>query len=234
MEHPRSTGVPFLFGGTGADMAESAVLKITKREGSGSRKSAKLRKSGMVPGVIYGHKQETLSITLSRDALAAAIRHGSRVVDLEPETGAKEKAQIIEVQWDHLGVDLLHVDFRRVSADERIHLTVPIEVRGIAPGVTGGGVLDQPLHALEIECLAVAVPDSIRVNINELQLGAAIHVRDLTLPPGVTALTDADAIVVHVTLPQAEPEEGVVEAAPGAAEPEIVGRRVAAEEPAAE
>ncbi len=215
-------------------MAESAVLKITKREGSGSRKSAKLRKSGMVPGVIYGHKQETLSITLSRDALVAAIRHGSRVVDLEPETGAKEKAQIIEVQWDHLGQDVLHVDFRRVSADERIHLTVPIEVRGIAPGVTGGGVLDQPLHALEIECPAVHVPDSIRVNINELQLNAAIHVRDLVLPPDVKALTDADAIVVHVTLPQAEPEEGAAAAEPGAAEPEIVGRRVAAEEPAAE
>ena len=79
---------------------------------------------------------------------------------------------------------------------------MPIEIRGIAPGVTGGGVLDQPLHALEIECLAVRMPDSVRVNINELQLGAAIHVRDLTLPPDVKALTDADAIVVHVTLPQ--------------------------------
>ena len=234
MEHPRNAGVPFLFDATGAEMAEAAVLKITKREGSGSRKAAKLRKSGLVPGVIYGHKQETLSIALLREALVAAIRHGSRVVDLEPESGDKEKAQIVEVQWDHLGHDLLHVDFRRVSADERIHLTVPIEVRGIAPGVSGGGVLDQPLHALEIECLAVRVPDSIRVNINELQLGAAIHVRDLTLPPDVKALTDADAIVVHVTLPQAEPEEGAAEAAPGAAEPEIVGRRVAAEEPAAE
>src|SRR5436305_963597 len=214
-------------------MAETAVLKINKREGVGSRKAAKLRKTGMAPGVIYGHKQETVSIAISRDALEAAIRHGSRVVDLELEGGAKEKAQIVEVQWDHLGHELLHVDFRRVSADERIHLTVPIEVRGIAPGVTGGGVLDQPLHALEIECPAIHVPDSIRVNINELQLNAAIHVRDLVLPPDVKALTDADAIVVHVTLPQAEPEEGAAEAAPGAAEPEIVGRRVA-EEPAAE
>ena len=91
-------------------MAKAAVLKITKREGSGSRKAAKLRKSGLVPGVIYGHKQETLSITLSRDALVAAIAMAP-LVDLEPETGAKEKAQIIEVQWDHLGHDLLHVDF---------------------------------------------------------------------------------------------------------------------------
>jgi large subunit ribosomal protein L25 len=218
-----------LFGGTGAIMAESAVLKISKREGRGSHRAEKLRLSGRVPGVVYGHKQETLSVSLSRDDLLAAVRHGVRVVDLQPDAGAAEKAQIVEVQWDHLGVDVLHVDFRRVSADERIHLTVPIELRGIAPGVTGGGALDQPLHALEIECLATSVPESIRVNINELQLGAAIHVRDLTLPPDVKALAEPDAIVVHVTAPQVE-AEAVVEPTPGQAEPEIVGRRVAAEE----
>lgn len=221
--------VPFLFGGTGATMAELAVLKISKREGRGTHRAEKLRLSGLVPGVVYGHKQETLSVALSRDALLGAIRHGARVVDLQPETGVAEKAQIVEVQWDHLGQDVLHVDFRRVSADERIHLTVPIELRGIAPGVTGGGALDQPLHALEIECPAIHVPESIRVNIGELQLGAAIHVRDLTLPPDVKALADPDAIVVHVTVQQAEPE-AAVEPTPGQAEPEIVGRRVAAEE----
>ena len=214
-------------------MAETAVLKIGKRDGRGSRQAEKLRQSGQTPGVVYGHKQATISVAVSRDELASAIRRGARVVDLQLEGGGAEKAQIMEVQWDHLGVDILHVDFRRVSADERIHLTVPIELRGIAPGVTGGGVLDQPLHTLEIECPAVNVPDSIRVNINELQLGAAIHVRDLTLPPDVKALADPDAIVVHVTAPQAEPE-APAEAAPAAAEPEIVGRRVAAEEPEGE
>ena len=175
--------VPFLFGGTGATMAESAVLKISKREGRGTHRAEKLRLSGLIPGVVYGHKQETVSVSLSRDALLGAIRHGARVVDLQPEAGAAEKAQIVELQWDHLGQDVLHVDFRRVSADERIHVTVPIELRGIAPGVTGGGVLDQPMHTLAVECPAIRVPESIRVNINELQLGAAIHVRDLTCRP---------------------------------------------------
>ena len=210
-------------------MAESAVLKISKREERGSHRAEKLRKAGRIPAVIYGHKQDTVSVSLSRDDLLAAIRHGARVVDLQPEAGTAEKAQILEVQWDHLGMDVLHVDFRRVSADERIHLTVPIELRGIAPGVTGGGVLDQQLHALEIECPAIHVPDSIRVNINEMQIGSAIHVRELTLPPDVKALADPDAVVVHVTTAQEEPE-AVVEPTPGAAEPEIVGRRVAAEE----
>ena len=213
-------------------MAETAVLKVSKRDGRGSRKARKLRLNGQTPGVIYGHKQETISIALSQSELAAAIRHGARVVDLQIEGGA-EKAQIMEVQWDPLGQDILHADFRRVSADERIHVPVRIELRGIAPGVSAGGALDQQLHTLDIECPAVAVPDSIRVNINELKIGDAIHVRDLTLPPDVKALADADAIVVHVTAPQAE-VEAPAEAAPTAAEPEIVGRRVAAEEPEGE
>jgi large subunit ribosomal protein L25 len=203
-------------------MAESVTLVAEKREGRGTRAAQRLRAKGKIPGVVYGHKEATVSIALDGDALRQTIRHGVRVVDLKTDGGV-EKALIREVQWDHLGMELLHIDFARVAADERIHVSVPIELRGIAPGVSGGGVLDQPLHSLAIECLAISIPESIRVNINELQLGAAIHVRDLALPPGVTALADPDAIVVHITTPQAEPE-AAAEAAPGQAEPERIGR----------
>jgi large subunit ribosomal protein L25 len=209
-------------------MAESVVLTTEKRDSRGTRTARKLRATGRVPGVVYGHKEETVSVSVAADALLSAVRHGARVVDLQAD-GGLQKAQIAELQWDHLGMEVLHVDFRRVAADERIHVTVPVEVRGIAPGVTAGGVLDQPIHTLAVECAADSVPESIRVNINELQLGAAIHVRELHLPPDVKALADADAIVVHVTAPQAEPEAA---AAPGAeqAEPEVIGRKAAAEE----
>jgi large subunit ribosomal protein L25 len=138
------------------------------------------------------------------------------------------------VQWDHLGKDVLHVDFTRVSADERIHVNVAIEIRGVAPGLSHGGVLDQPIHTLSIECPAISVPDSIRVNVNELQLDQAIYVRDLTVPPDVKVLTDADAIVVHVVAKQEEPVAAAA-AAPteaASAEPEIIGRKVAEEEEA--
>jgi large subunit ribosomal protein L25 len=209
-------------------MAESVVLTTEKRDSRGTRTARKLRAKGRVPGVLYGHKEETISVSVAADALLSAVRHGARVVDLQSESGL-QKAQIAELQWDHLGIDVMHVDFRRVAADERIHVTVPVEVKGIAPGVTAGGLLDQPIHTLAIECLANSVPDSIRVNVNELQLGAAIHVRDLHLPPDVKALSDPDAIVVHVTAPQAEPEAG---ATPGGeqAEPEVIGRKAATEE----
>ena len=209
-------------------MAESVVLATEKRDSRGTRTARKLRAKGRVPGVLYGHKEETLSVSVGADLLLSAVRRGARVVDLQSETGL-QKAQIAELQWDHLGMEVLHVDFRRVAADERIHVTVPVEVKGIAPGVTAGGVLDQPIHTLAVECSADSVPDTIRVNVNELQLGAAIHVRDLHLPPDVTALADADAIVVHVTAPQAEPEAGATLGGEQA-EPEVIGRKAAAEE----
>ena len=123
-------------------MAESVVLVAQKRDGRGSRKAHRLRASGQVPGVVYGHKQATVSVALPGAELAHAIRHGTRVLDLKMDAGT-EKVLISEVQWDHLGKDVLHVDLTRVSADERIKVSVPLEVRGTAPGVTAGGILDQ-------------------------------------------------------------------------------------------
>jgi large subunit ribosomal protein L25 len=207
-------------------MAEQMVLITTRREGRGTRAATKLRKQGQLPAVLYGHKEETVSLTISSEELHNVVRHKARVVDLQTTGAPTQKALIREIQWDHLGKEVLHVDFERVSADERIHVSVPIELRGIAPGVTGGGVLDQPLHTLPIECPAIAVPESIRVNIGELQLGAAIHVRDLHLPEGVTTAADPDSIVVHVSLKLVEPEAAVAPV-PGVAEPEVIGRKIA-------
>lgn len=211
-------------------MAETASLQSEKRDTRGSRHAAKLRKTGKVPAVVYGHKEETLAISVSHDALMSAIRHNARVVDLTVG-GKTEKAQIVELQWDHLGKDVLHVDFKRVSADERIEQIIPIELRGIAPGVAEGGRLDQPMHTLKVECPALNIPTSIRVPINDLHLEGAVHVRDLKLPEGVTALTDPDAIVVHIVKPKVEaaaPAAG--EAAATTAEPEVITRKKGEEE----
>src|SRR6516225_221317 len=107
-------------------MAESVVLTTQKREGRGSHIAKRLRNEGKVPAVLYGHKEATISISLMRDDLQKAIRHGARVVDLQGH-GELEKALIRDIQWDHLGHDILHVDFERVAADERITVPVPIE-----------------------------------------------------------------------------------------------------------
>ncbi len=210
-------------------MAESVLLVAEARAVRGSHKARQLRRKKLIPGVLYGHKEATVSLSLPRDEFTKALRQGARVVDLQQEGGKVEKALIREVQFDHLGHDILHVDFARISEHERIKIDVRIELRGTAPGATAGGVLDQPLHTLHIECPAMSVPESIRVNIGELQIGGVIHVSDLTLPPGVTVLNDPEAIIVHVTAPVVEAEAAPAGPVAEQAEPEVIGRVAKAE-----
>jgi large subunit ribosomal protein L25 len=210
-------------------MAESVVLETQPRMGRGTQAARKLRRQGLIPAVIYGHKQETVPIALGAEEFVNAVRHGVRVVDLKSGAGT-ERALIQDLQWDHLGKEVLHADFRRVDVHERVQVPVPIEIRGIAPGVAAGGILDQPLHTLEVECSVSAVPDHIRVNVGELQIGQAIHVRDLVLPPDVKALGDPDAIVVHVKEPLVTPEAAAAAPVAEQAEPEVIGRKAAEEE----
>ena len=212
-------------------MAEIVLLPTEMREGRGTRLSEKLRKLGKVPAVVYGHKEKTLSVSVGHDVLLSAVRHGARIVDVQLD-GKVEKAQIMELQWDYLGKDVLHVDFKRVSADERIQITVPVELKGIAPGIAAGGIIDQALHTLRIECPVLAVPDTIKVNVNELQIDSAIHVRDLKLPEGVKVLDEGDAIVVQIKAAVADAEGG--EGAEGTAEPEIITARKKTEDEAEE
>jgi large subunit ribosomal protein L25 len=209
-------------------MAETVQLAVKSRKEAGSRAAKRLREEGLLPAVVYGHKEATLTVALSHDEFVKALRHGARLVELMTN-GSVESAIIQDVQWDHLGMDVLHVDFRRVSKDERVVVSVRLHLRGIAPGVSGGGVLDQPMHVINVECLVTAVPDEVRVNIGELQIGQAIHVKELKLPEGVLAMADPDAIVVQVAAPQAEAPAPAV---PGAesAEPEVIGRQAKAEE----
>jgi large subunit ribosomal protein L25 len=213
-------------------MAESVLLVTQPRSTRGTHEARRMRKQGLVPAVVYGHKEETVSVSVSRDEMYRIIRHGTRVVDLQAG-GKTETALIRDVQWDYLGADILHVDFARVAADERVKIEVRIELRGIAPGVIAGGQFDQPIHSLEIECLAIAVPESIRVNIGELQIDQAIHVKDLKLPDGVTTTADPEAIVVQVSAPKVEAEAAAGPAAEQA-EPEIIGRKEKTEEEAEE
>jgi large subunit ribosomal protein L25 len=216
-------------------MAEAVLLTTKPRKERGKMRTRRLRRQGFVPAVIYGHKEATLAVSCSREELDRAVRRGVRVLDVKAE-GKIEKALIKELQWDHLGKEILHVDFARVAADERVEVNVRVELRGTAIGIAAGGVIDQPIHLLAVECLAIAVPDSIRVSVTELQLGQALHVRELVLPEGVKALTDPEAVVVQVIAklvePEAAPAPEAVVAEP--AEPEVIRRERPVEEEEAE
>ena len=205
-------------------MAESVVLVAQERpeQEQGTRAARRLRKQGQVPAVVYGHGEGTVAITVHGEELTRAIRHGARIIDLKQGAGV-QRALIKDLQWDPLGHDILHVDFARVSKDEKIELPVRIELRGTAPGATAGGIMVQPLHELTVECLPDSIPDSIRVNIGAMQIGDVLHVRELTLPPGVVVKEDPDAVVVQIAAPAAEAAAPAVPAAEQA-EPEVITR----------
>ena len=215
-------------------MAETFVLDVQERPKSGTNATKQLRKKGLVPAVIYGHKEATASLAVPSDVLAKAIKHGVRIYDVTLK-GTAQKALLRDIQWDPLGHDILHADFYRVSADETITLEVRVEMRGVAPGVTAGGVLVQQIHSLSVECLINNIPESIRVSLLELQLDQAIHVKDLKLPEGVKVKNDPEAIVVQVSQKVVEEVEPTV-AAPAAegTEPEVIGRVKGEDEEAAE
>jgi large subunit ribosomal protein L25 len=212
-------------------MAEFVTLKTKPRSAFGTRAAGKLRRDGLVPAVLYGHKEANLSLVLPAADVEAAIKKGARVVDLEVD-GKPEKARFRELQWDHLGKEILHADFMRVSADERVVVAVRIELRGVCPGIGEGGVVDQPIHNLNVECPVLAIPEMIRVNIDQLHLGDSIHVRQVTLPPNVIAKVDPEAIVVIVKAQKLEAEAAPAAAAAvgETAEPEVIGKKIEAEE----
>ncbi|MBS0202194.1 MAG: 50S ribosomal protein L25 [Planctomycetes bacterium] len=206
-------------------MSKEAKLVVEPRTELGSAACRRLRERGLVPGNVYGHNAPPAAIVVASDALRPILKSGAHVVDLEL-SGKADKAVIREVQWDIYGKEIRHVDLLRVDPNERVNITVPIELKGTAPGVIAGGILEQPIHNLTFDCLAYQIPDSIQLRINALELGQSIYIRDLELPPGSHAHAQPDAIVVHVVKVQ---EREVLAAVPGATEPEVVGKKPDAE-----
>jgi len=206
-------------------MAEAVTIVVeprdkSKNQGTGSRVSRRLRKQGRIPAIVYGHKIDPVPISLARDDVWQMIKKATHLAQLQIG-GQTEMAMVRDVQWDHLGKEIIHLDFFRVSAHERVTTEVKLVLHGTAPGVAEGGILEQPIHALAIACEATSIPDTIRVEIGELHLNGMIHIKDLKLPEGVTATGDPDAVLVHVapkTAAEATTEPG------GPSEPEVIGK----------
>jgi large subunit ribosomal protein L25 len=210
-------------------MAVTGKLAVKKRSEQGSRDCRRLRDQGLVPGNMYGHKQATVPLTVSASELLPLIRGGARVLDVELD-GKAEKVLFREIQWDYLGKEVLHVDLLRVDPNEKLTIEVKVELKGTAPGTLSGGVLDHTLRTLHVECLAIQIPDSIIVKISTLEIGHALHVRDLEVPPNTRITNNPDAVVVRVAQPGAEIE--ATTGAPGEegpAQPEVIGRKPAEE-----
>ena len=201
---------------------QSIQITAQPRDSLGSRKVKRLRDQGLVPGVVYGHKEAVVPVTLPKKELTTHIDRGAHVFDLTLD-GKAQKVLVKDVQYDHLGLEILHIDFARVSLDERVEVTVPLELKGTPKGEAEGGVLQQIVATLEIECLVTDIPDRIIHNVSEMAIDDALHIKDLALPACAKVMQDPDLIVAMVKVIEEEAAAPAPEAE--TAEPEVIGRK---------
>ena len=209
-------------------MSNQGKLAAKPRTEMGSKECRRLRLRGLIPGNLYGHHETPVPLTVAASELNHQVHIGTRVFDVDVD-GQSSKALLRELQWDHLGKAITHFDLLRVDPNERLTVEVHVELKGTAPGVQSGGVLDHSLRTLTIECLAIQIPDAIIVKVGTLEIGHAIHVRELEVPPNTKILNNPDAVVVQVDKPG---EEEIAPAGEGGAQPEVIGRKAADEDEA--
>ena len=206
---------------------EDEVLQVDARSQLGSANSRRLRKDGKIPAILYGHGEENVCLAVSADQLSTALRHGSQMVHLKG--AVDENALIRDIQWDAFGSDVLHLDLTRVRAGEKVEVTVSVELKGLAPGTRDGGQVQQPVHSLRIICPAGSIPESIVVNVNDLQVGGAITLADLVTADDIEFLADASDVLVQCQIVEdLDEEEGGVGG--DVSEPEVIGGRKDEEE----
>ena len=196
------------------------ALEVELREGTGKGVARKLRAAGRIPGVLYGRGEPPQSVVLDPRALERVITTSdagmNTLIDLNI-AGSRDRAERVvlvkELQRDPVRGAPLHVDFYQVDLTATIEVKVPIVLRGRPRGVElSGGILDQALRELDVECLPRAIPESITLDVSELEIGSSIHVRDLALPEGVVLRSDPDLSVASVITPKVEEEVAPVAA----------------------
>jgi len=210
-------------------MAQTQIptIEATIREEKGSRASRRIRKKGLLPAILYGHKQENIALTIDHDEAEDLLKRGAHLVGLD-FGGEVQQALFKDIQHNAGGYGLLHVDFERVALDEEVIATVAFDFHGTPEGTTHGGILEYHLTDIEVRCLPLNIPDTIRVDIAHLQIGDTMHARDIVPPENVTITNDPEDLIVAVIARRAEAleaEEEKPEEAEEVGEPEVIGEK---------
>lgn len=194
------------------------VIQVTKRESMGTTATRRLRAGGHVPAVLYGHGEANEHLAIPIVQVKGLLRHRSKMVQL---AGAvSETAVVSDMQWDPLGIEVLHLDLVRVNLQEKIEVTVPVHLHGEAVGTREGGMLLENTHQVDIRCPAGKIPESLVLDINHLHVGQKATASQLQLPESVELLTSGDVVIAHV-----EAARGDVEPVTGEfAEPEVISK----------
>ncbi|MBM4149153.1 MAG: 50S ribosomal protein L25 [Lentisphaerae bacterium] len=214
-------------------MAQSIKIEAKSREGTGSAVARKLRRGGILPGIIYGESGKCVPIQMERHGFQQMLKHHrseSLILDLLLDGGNVRKVLLKDVQHDPLTDYVVHVDFLEVSMTKRMVVSIPLDMIGEPEGVTkGGGVMEVFLRAIEVECLPGDIVESFHVDVSGLLVGDSLHAKDIQMGPQFTLASDPDQAVVGVVAPRME-EEAPAEGEAAAAEPEVIGKKEAGEE----
>jgi len=205
----------------------------------GKNEARRLRVSGRVPAVVYGAKKETVAVSLDPKVISRILASDSghnTIFDLQVGS-EKTKAMIVDWQFEPVRGSILHIDLKRIAMDEKMRVMVPIHLVGEAVGVkTQGGIMDQIIREVEIECLPGDIPSHIDADVSHLEFGVVLRVKDLPHAGKIKFITPEDQGVAHVTAVKEEvvatPEATAEAAAAGPAEPEVIkkGKQETAEE----
>jgi large subunit ribosomal protein L25 len=183
-------------------------LHVTPREAAGSREARRLRRSGGIPGVVYGGGEDPLSFAVEERTLRHALADAGAVMDLTIEGGGSTPVVVKELIRHPVNNAMVHIDLLRVRLDVKIQATVFLELTGIddAPGTKEGGVLEQQLRELNIEALPNDIPDSITHDVSEMQIGDTLTLEALTAPGTLTLLDDPETVVATLSPPRLQVE----------------------------
>ncbi len=203
---------------------ERVMLDASVRQSKGKTGARRLRHGGQVPAIVYGHGREPVAVSVESKALRAALHtHAGMnvLIDLDIRTNGTADKQLVivkELQRNIFTHDIIHVDFQAISLEETLEAHVPIVLIGTPKGVVDGGVLDQHLREVLVECLPTQIPEHIEIDVTDLVVGRAVHVGDLRIPEGVALLTPPGEVVATVLAPRVEEVPAPAAVAPEAAE----------------
>ena len=194
-------------------------LNAVIRKETGRHAVNRLRRDDKVPAVIYREGKVGTNLTLPGNEWKKVLASGERVVTLKLEGGPKQ-ALIKDVQYSSLGDETLHVDFSELREGQKVRVAVAIVLKGVPKGHVKGGILQQPVHTLHVECLPTQIPDKIIVDAEPLDVDDVVHVKEIKLPEGVVATDHANVVIAAVHMPRVEEAAAPAEGAP--TEPEVL------------
>ena len=188
---------------------QSTALQVSPREAGGSREARRLRRTGEIPGVVYGGDEDPLSFSVQERTLRHALADAGAVMELTFADGGSTPVVVKELIRHPVSGNTVHIDLLRVRLDVKIQSTVVLELTGAedAPGVKEGGVLEQPLRELTIESLPTDIPDSLSHDVSEMQIGDTLLLESLTPPSTVTLLDDPETVVATLSPPRLQVED---------------------------